>query len=109
MPKNRFSSEGSSPHVRGALDEADDFQRVNGIIPACAGSTGQGRVAGTERGDHPRMCGEHYGEFAVHVTIRGIIPACAGSTRPLTYATARLRDHPRMCGEHCQILWFLRR
>ena len=71
-----------------------------GIIPACAGSTGERFGAGDPRRDHPRMCGEHtlIARQALlgvgssphvrgaqsHRPSRkhdaGIIPACAGST-----------------------------
>ena len=73
-----------------------------GIIPACAGSTGRCLAkllpdAGSSphaRGaltalakqvvldqDHPRMRGEHERERRGAVRAVGIIPACAGSTR----------------------------
>ncbi len=50
---------GSSPHARGAHLVRTLHRLVEGIIPACAGSTG-----GPARGlflqrDHPRMRGEH--------------------------------------------------
>ena len=91
---------GSSPHARGALWWVGDYSDVNGIIPACAGSTGRLRAAAEAERDHPRMRGEHAprrtgrtawrgsspharGALApVHLThiCDGIIPACAGST-----------------------------
>ncbi len=53
------SEAGSSPHARGAHLVRTLHRLVEGIIPACAGSTG-----GPARGlflqrDHPRMRGEH--------------------------------------------------
>ena len=50
---------GSSPHVRGALLLGATVAELEGIIPACAGSTQP--LTHTERlnRDHPRMCGEH--------------------------------------------------
>ena len=113
-------SRGSSPHVRGAQNLLPIMQDLDGIIPACAGSTL--KVSGRLRfaWDYPRMCGEHIvanrncGSVqgsSPHVRgaragrarpagPSGIIPACAGST--LTPATSRCTsgDHPRMCGEH---------
>ena len=73
---------------------------LNGIIPACAGSTSSPEAPEEQDGDHPRMCGEHVcdGVFggetkgsSPHVRGAhdlaslapdkdGIIPACAGST-----------------------------
>ena len=50
---------GSSPHVRGAQLVQLGAGRAGGIIPACAGSTGQIIDCGLQSRDHPRMCGEH--------------------------------------------------
>ena len=111
---------GSSPHVRGALFWCSGVCPDSGIIPACAGSTVDHFVVGLERGDHPRMCGEHLPRIftpplrpgsSPHVRgarmamsarprCAGIIPACAGSTRPAAPNQSIPRDHPRMCGEH---------
>ena len=111
---------GSSPHVRGALFWCSGVCPDSGIIPACAGSTVDHFVVGLERGDHPRMCGEHLpliftpplrpgssphvrgARMAMSARPRcaGIIPACAGSTRPAAPNQSIPRDHPRMCGEH---------
>ena len=91
---------GSSPLVRGALLGHPRGDRVDGIIPACAGSTYNLDFDVQMLGDHPRLCGEHLrykAEFGkdlgssplvrgarallgVALTARGIIPACAGST-----------------------------
>ena len=54
-----FNSEGSSPHVRGALAVELNFYISVGIIPACAGSTLNLDTANISIRDHPRMCGEH--------------------------------------------------
>ena len=96
---------GSSPHVRGALLLASDRQRLRGIIPACAGSTGKASSTQDSTRDHPRMCGEHdwittqlvshMGSsphvrgaptiFSFSFALYGIIPACAGSTTGLRH------------------------
>ena len=102
QPKNSDENdEGSSPHVRGALNQSVLVYGVVGIIPACAGSTRHNQCQGRALWDHPRMCGEHRfvdlskdfsagssphvrGAPAVllrHWPAGGIIPACAGSTR----------------------------
>ena len=111
---------GSSPHVRGAPEVTAGNSRTNGIIPACAGSTGGQSPVFVKRWDHPRMCGEHAVDTAngnaqagssPHVRGArsvnffyfrrvGIIPACAGSTSRASCSTPFARDHPRMCGEH---------
>ena len=112
--------DGSSPHVRGALVLHSTAGELDGIIPACAGST---RIRLDRRlswRDHPRMCGEHgmaligdalssgssphvrgapVESFDVPVQV-GIIPACAGSTCLAPASRKLTRDHPRMCGEH---------
>ena len=50
---------GSSPHVRGALFILEKADGINGIIPACAGSTTACDDEYIATQDHPRMCGEH--------------------------------------------------
>ena len=118
--RRRTISNGSSPHVRGALRRTTTISIPRGIIPACAGSTQRSRRYRQPCRDHPRMCGEHAStgrnlhvrsgssphvrgalEFPHHPqTGRGIIPACAGSTGEKTGDHVAHRDHPRMCGEH---------
>ena len=115
---------GSSPHVRGALQLRGSRTDARGIIPACAGSTPRRRTGTGKEWDHPRMCGEHYGDSdfvnelegsSPHVRgarrdmdpvqpAAGIIPACAGSTTGSPGRAHSRRDHPRMCGEHTKEL-----
>ena len=92
---------GSSPHVRGAPYEGDEFITSLGIIPACAGSTRPVVNLLRDKGDHPRMCGEHSGRAERAFPRPGIIPACAGSTLDCGGSLSGRGDHPRMCGEHC--------
>ena len=111
---------GSSPHVRGAPTRNRQRNTANGIIPACAGSTGTSLSTGASSRDHPRMCGEHVKHLIKDGSVwgssphvrgalwrtgnerpsRGIIPACAGSTVITLIASLVAGDHPRMCGEH---------
>ena len=93
-------SEGSSPHVRGALLVDTSAVPSVGIIPACAGSTPRRARRTPSRWDHPRMCGEHRPNPLPRLPQAGIIPACAGSTGVCSSPPPRPRDHPRMCGEH---------
>ena len=100
---------GSSPHARGTLGGAPHVVVIVGIIPACAGNT-QCRVGiWRNRGDHPRMRGEHGRRVYVPVLPAGssphargtlpstgycplgmgIIPACAGNTSGRAYKTTR--------------------
>ena len=114
---------GSSPHARGALVLLGDPQHGDGIIPACAGSTGCGGRWSGFAGDHPRMRGEHsrptvttlacvgssphargaLGRTRMMITSLGIIPACAGSTLARRDDRQCRRDHPRMRGEHLSV------
>ena len=116
----RLGAAGSSPHARGALRPRIGSALLQGIIPACAGSTTRRRSRSSITRDHPRMRGEHestvqkladmkgssphargapVGEVA-HLVDAGIIPACAGSTSIKVMAASSIGDHPRMRGEH---------
>ena len=96
------------------------------IIPADAGSTKQYPKVVTEKGDHPRGCGEHIEPTPETIDVRGssprmrgaplvgqhghvlvrIIPADAGSTPSKRRSAASAPDHPRGCGEHRSCLIF---
>ncbi|EPD31455.1 hypothetical protein HMPREF9238_01229 [Gleimia europaea ACS-120-V-Col10b] len=91
---------GSSPHARGALFLFTRWQRIRGVIPACAGSTAGGSKERQGRSGHPRMRGEHDSDKSLVCGSKGssphargapligvaaergtgVIPACAGST-----------------------------
>ena len=93
--------EGSSPRVRGKLEDAHASRKRAGLIPACAGKTRQGRQMQSRRWAHPRVCGENEpgcqpsllsagssprvrGKLSLGVVARGqsgLIPACAGKTK----------------------------
>ena len=114
------SCAGSSPHARGALDTYPALPKLEGIIPACAGSTSPRSYSRPLFGDHPRMRGEHCSKWLITTPPggssphargaqlrdyiishrRGIIPACAGSTFAVPFVINACRDHPRMRGEH---------
>ena len=53
-------SPGSSPRVRGTLQDLDMWVEWGGIIPACAGNTQAPFPQRRQARDHPRVCGEHY-------------------------------------------------
>ena len=90
----------SSPHVRGALNEVKPRDLVQGIIPACAGSTWHPTLRVPARRDHPRMCGEHLID-AIHANQeRGSSPHVRGAPGTAHERAPRGRDHPRMYGEH---------
>ena len=91
---------GSSPHTRGALDEARFHHVVGGIIPAYAGSTfGTHRVPIDVSGSSPHTRGARDFRRPLRL-LRRIIPAYAGSTHRLGCAGDFGRDHPRIRGEH---------
>ena len=111
---------GSSPRARGALLPTALQLLVQGIIPACAGSTLDPATNPNQVRDHPRVRGEHtfadalvenYGGSSprargarprdrAHPPPGGIIPACAGSTRRHRGSGGPRWDHPRVRGEH---------
>ncbi len=116
--------EGSSPRVRGAVIGARAGQRLDGIIPARAGSSLRATTAIPWRRDHPRACGEQppckssssqapgssprvrgagTSTNGGHV-LAGIIPARAGSSCLCRRHHTRRRDHPRACGEQLRAL-----
>ena len=122
------TTEGSSPHTRGAPGFGSSWRRVRGIIPAYAGSTRWPRApAGTDP-DHPRIRGEHlkssrkgpfHGGSSPHTRgalgppsqpagRRRIIPAYAGSTSCLAVAPILSADHPRIRGEHSGVSWIVK-
>ena len=114
------SSMGSSPRMRGTLDDrVGDAGRVR-IIPADAGNTHHRMRAHSWGGDHPRGCGEHLAvertecaqpgssprmrgtllDWSSSVTRLRIIPADAGNTLDYEHMRDLREDHPRGCGEH---------
>ena len=123
-PVDISSPEGSSPRMRGARHYRRHHLACAWIIPADAGSTASHKFPNRSSKDHPRGCGEHFGELVagdwpvgssprmrgapqqVHelVHMPGIIPADAGSTKYVPLHCHTDKDHPRGCGEH-QIQW----
>ena len=111
---------GSSPRMRGTLQNAIEIRVGAGIIPAYAGNTTSYHLFRRDRRDHPRVCGEHPVTTPDSDTVAGssprmrgtlplqsnpakdggIIPAYAGNTRPRPSMASTTRDHPRVCGEH---------
>ena len=57
-----LSLRGSSPRVRGKLEETCEHHTSKGLIPACAGKTRALLVLMFERWAHPRVCGENVQE-----------------------------------------------
>ena len=123
----RMDRRGSSPRMRGTPNRTRCAARRSGIIPAYAGNTLLPWYPFGERGDHPRVCGEHYDPTRHGFTsvgssprmrgtltkllgkgaTRRIIPAYAGNTKSLRLWSRAARDHPRVCGEHPMLLAIL--
>ena len=111
---------GSSPRVRGKLQESATNAAHAGLIPACAGKTRSCFLREAWRAAHPRVCGENFSsgveqvpaagssprvrgkqaEEAARAQTTGLIPACAGKTSTTVMAILPLRAHPRVCGEN---------
>ena len=103
------SRQGSSPHMRGALDGVAAAPAGVGIIPACAGSTSRTGCWTCPCWDHPRMCGEHREGTGVPSCRSGSSPHVRGAPGLRTCSSRCCRDHPRMCGEHLHCCSFLER
>ena len=73
------NSRGSSPRMRGALVMVPRPPLQLGIIPAYAGSTGRPGFAHAARGDHPRVCGEHFRTFSGAFLSGGSSPRMRGA------------------------------
>ena len=115
-----FRALGSSPHTRGAQNQADLLRLSYGIIPAYAGSTAERGERSLPPRDHPRIRGEHClmpisgenrlgssphtrgarGGLDLLALYLGIIPAYAGSTGLWHQPCSSSWDHPRIRGEH---------
>ncbi len=93
---------------------------MTGLIPACAGNTGQLLSQLVLDGAHPRLRGEHWKTFWAALSSPGssppargtpadedgsdgddgLIPACAGNTQKRPSCRSTDRAHPRLRGEH---------
>ena len=111
---------GSSPRVRGKPTLERDRANAAGLIPACAGKTGDLKEHLAQGWAHPRVCGENSATSPPFSTLNGssprvrgkhvraclpdledrLIPACAGKTLPLVLSLENNGAHPRVCGEN---------
>ena len=71
---------GSSPRVRGSRSSDSTCPYRPRIIPAGAGLTDAVFRSPHPAWDHPRGCGAHAQQLALHLEVVGIIPAGAGLT-----------------------------
>ena len=111
---------GSSPRVRGKLEQADRVPVGRGLIPARAGKTVAAGARWTWARAHPRACGENdevaeqeMRDLGSSPRVRGkpvgdyvldeqgrLIPARAGKTSRSVRGCGSGRAHPRACGEN---------
>ena len=70
---------GSSPRLRGALDDRHRPQGRTGLIPASAGSTHIRFTHCSQIPAHPRVCGEHRWTPPVCVSSAGSSPRLRGA------------------------------
>ena len=91
---------GSSPHTRGALARLCRILKIQGIIPAYAGSTFTFSGLMVASADHPRIRGEHGCVRRVSCALAGSSPHTRGALVTSRVALPTEPDHPRIRGEH---------
>ena len=72
---------GSSPRVRGKLDERREGTPLRGLIPARAGKTGGWAGRACALPAHPRACGENHGTWSRVSAVNGSSPRVRGKPR----------------------------
>ena len=82
MASSESSHVGSSPRMRGKLDDLRDMLSRVRIIPAHAGQTGEPYVMRTGMPDHPRACGANLRSFVLFAGDCGSSPRMRGK-RPV--------------------------
>ena len=75
---NRRSHQGSPPPMRGKGTFSSLSRICKGITPAYAGKRPCGAPAWTQRGDHPRLCGEKALSVEIHASTTGSPPPMRG-------------------------------
>ena len=91
---------GSSPLARGAPNNVAFGMRLDGIIPARAGSTLLLRICGSGWQDHPRSRGVHRGARDGLPVSLGSSPLARGPHDVAYSHVPALVDHPRSRGVH---------
>ncbi len=94
-----FSTEGSSPQVRGPPGRAACDAAEFGIIPAGAGTAVQRPFVSVSDRDHPRRCGDRLELLEKISGLSGSSPQVRGPHRPGLLTRGDERDHPRRCGD----------
>ena len=106
--------------MRGPRRQNLGLTNARGITPAYAGTTPCCGHDASQRGDHPRLCGDHLDKFTDWTCLTGspplmrgpqcslaqlyaylrITPAYAGTTAMPGVIAIYFWDHPRLCGDH---------
>ena len=69
---------GTSPRMRGKLSSASGSGSAGGNIPAYAGKTVEAYDGDEFAEEHPRVCGENWGEAGENIKNRGTSPRMRG-------------------------------
>ena len=77
--RNIVDAAGSSPRMRGTLQQLSDQVSSTGIIPAYAGNTKMAKTEGGVSRDHPRVCGEHLSVSLMPMQRQGSSPRMRGT------------------------------
>ena len=96
--KEETRDQGSSPRLRGALDEAAKVGQDLRLIPASAGSTRVVVSGSVGRRAHPRVCGEHARFIPNAVGLLGSSPRLRGARRHEELARLTPRLIPASAG-----------
>ena len=111
---------GTSPRMRGKLNNLGIAGVAGWNIPAYAGKTHRPYIGRSYLSEHPRVCGENQqtgygdcessgtsprmrGKHVIDVALdaaHGNIPAYAGKTIWLAFSAPSITEHPRVCGEN---------
>ena len=114
-----WHAHGSSPRLRGTVENLQNVFASNRFIPAPAGNRRQAGATGSPAAVHPRACGEQFSSrpwaridagssprlrgtaAASRFAVYGVrfIPAPAGNSQPADRINSLQPVHPRACGE----------
>ena len=93
-----WTSEGSSPRMRGTLFLRIIGLRFGRIIPAYAGNTEARSTPACPKWDHPRVCGEHQHDGKTVLVLQGSSPRMRGTHRHDSAGTQRTGIIPAYAG-----------
>ena len=79
--RDQAPESGSPPRARGRQEEIPVGSTVQGLTPACAGTSHDGSVEMCESGGSPPRARGRPDPIAAHLAWMGLTPACAGTSR----------------------------